>query len=140
MITLEGCIIEGETIGMFANNMPHDGLHEAHLEVERCLHPYECQLQQSITQTFRQPGDKTLQHYRELAIIEQVIKCLLHLPCLIWSYLVEFLDIVLHSGSKLFTFHYSLFTRALPAFRTDFPQCQSRHPSFPDLLHVPAEE
>ena len=89
MITMQGGIVKSKTIGMLADNMPHDGLHEPLLEVERRLHTYEGQLKQAIAQAFGQPGDKALQHQGKLSVVQQVVKRLLHLARLIRAYLVK---------------------------------------------------
>lgn len=85
----ESSIIEGGAISVLMDDMPHDGLHEPFLEVERRLHTYEGQLKQAIAQAFGQPGDKAFQHQGKLSVVQQVVKRLLHLARLIRSYFVK---------------------------------------------------
>ena len=70
MITTKRGIIEAGAVSMLVDDMPHDGFHEALLEIQRRLDPNEEQLQQPVAQSFGQPRHKAFQHDRELAVVQ----------------------------------------------------------------------
>ena len=82
-------IIKGAAVGILPDDILHHRFHKSFLEVEGRLHSPESKSQQRVAYRLWQPGSKSLEHGRELAIVEQVIKCLLHLFRFIRSYLVK---------------------------------------------------
>ena len=82
-------VIEGTAIGVLTYDVFDDRLHEAHLEVERCLHAYEGHSHQPVPNVSRQPGSESLQHHIELSVVQHVLESLLHLLRLIRANLVK---------------------------------------------------
>ena len=74
---------------MLADDILHDGFHKPLLEVERGLDTLESEPQQSVADTFRQPRGKAFHQHIKLAVVEQVLKRLLHLLRLIRPNLIE---------------------------------------------------
>ena len=116
--SFQALIIEGTAIGVLADDVPDDGFHKPQLEVKRCLDAREGQLQESVAQTLRQPRHETLQNQLELAVVEQLVERLLHLPRFIRSDLVELLHIN----------------------QTGFQQYPSTHPPCSGQRHAPVGE
>ena len=110
-------IVERTAVGMLADDVLYDGLHEPLLEVERSLHPRKGKPQQAIAQPLRQPRCQTLHYHIELTVVQQFVKRLLHLSRLVGSYLVELVHI-----------------------RIGFPQSRSAHQSSTGQRHAPAGE
>ena len=81
--------IERSAISLLADDVLHDGFHEAQLEVERRLHAHEGRLEQTVAHPLGHPGHETLQQQRELSVGQQFIEGLSHLLRLVRPDFVE---------------------------------------------------
>ena len=86
----DGIIPEGVAACVLLQHIAHYVLHEAELEVKRSLHSDEHHLEEAVAQPLGQPRSKALHHFIEVAVIEQLVQSLLHLPLFIGAYLVKF--------------------------------------------------
>ena len=61
-IAFQTTVVKGATVGVLADDVFDDRLHEALLEVERCLHAPEGQAQDPVADAFGKPRGKALEH------------------------------------------------------------------------------
>ena len=71
-------MLEHTTVCMLTDDISYHRLHETHLEIQGRLHTHESQSQQSIAKELWQPRGKALHNEVKLAVVQQVIECLLH--------------------------------------------------------------
>ena len=83
-------VVEGIAACILFEHVAHNVLHEAQLEVKRGLYSYEHHPEQTVAQALGQPGSKPLHHLVEMAVAQQLVQSLLHLPFLVGAYLIKF--------------------------------------------------